>query len=219
MQLITPQPPLLIGIERIGILVEQWHSHPAQLSDRYHCDIELLPTQRRQREQMATRVLLHTLLPHYNGSISYDNNGKPTLANGYQISVSHSNQWAAIALHPTQAVGIDIEELRPKIVRIADRFLSSSEIENLQNTIRSDHDRLLRYTVYWSAKEALFKWHSKGEVDFKKHLCIYAYNSGTGKIEAEVRKDESPVALTLHCLKLEEAVCVWIVPNDLDVDR
>lgn len=218
MPIISSEPPLLVGIDRIATLAAQWHSHPAGLPKRYVCEIIAdnaidksdTALERRQRERMAVRVLLHTLLPDYEGCINYEISGRPILSNGYHISISHSNQWAAVALHPHQAVGIDIEELRPKIVRIAERFLSASETNYLSSIIRSDRDRLMRYTVYWAAKEALYKWYAQGELSFRDHLQIRNYNSGTGVIEATLQKGDLSLVFAMHCERIDDAVmCVW----------
>ena len=62
----------------------------------------------RQREWLATRALLHST--QYKGeTILYNDNGKPYLAgNNRHISISHTNEYVAIAVSD-YPIGIDIE--------------------------------------------------------------------------------------------------------------
>ncbi|MBK8471600.1 MAG: hypothetical protein IPL33_05055 [Sphingobacteriales bacterium] len=64
MPIISSEPPLLVGIDRIATLAAQWHSHPAGLPNRYVCEITAdnaidksdTALERRQRERMAVRA-------------------------------------------------------------------------------------------------------------------------------------------------------------------
>lgn len=79
----------------------------------------------------------------------HDADGAPLL-NGspLNISISHSRHFAAIALHPTLRIGIDIEEPRPEqLRRVIAKFLAPREQPLWA-------DRLLEA---WTCKEAVFK--------------------------------------------------------------
>jgi len=79
----------------------------------------------------------------------HDADGAPLL-NGspLNISISHSRHFAAIALHPTSRIGIDIEEPRlEQLRRVIAKFLAPNE-----RPLWSD--RLLEA---WTCKEAVFK--------------------------------------------------------------
>lgn len=64
------------------------------------------------------------------------------------ISVSHSRKMAALAV-AAQPVGVDIEEPRPALLRVAARFLSPA-----QQRYYSGMDDLLKA---WTLKEAAYK--------------------------------------------------------------
>ncbi len=213
--LLSRDPSLLISSQPIEELYGQWQQNSAVLPLAYgQLSAQNMPLLARQREWIATRVLLHQLLPHYAGIIQYRSNGQPYLDNGYAISISHSQHWVALALHPHQKIGIDIEELRPKIVRIAEKFLAVAELQYLQAYISSESERIFYYTVYWCAKEALFKWYGLGQVDFKKHLQIKDYDRQTGFINACVYQNDTPIELLLRCqIVAAEVLCVWVEPR------
>lgn len=203
---------LIISIKRIDTLYKQWENQQA-LWQSYQNDAILCvhnPSNARYRERAATRVLLHQLLPEYKGIISYAPNGQPLLQNGYYISISHSSNCVAIALHPNCPVGIDIETIRPKIKHIAPRFLSEKEISHLQQFANHEAQLLHHYTVYWCAKEALYKWHGLGKLDFRKHLHINHYNTNNGNIEAQIDVNGTWIDMQLYCRKINNAnIAVW----------
>lgn len=75
--------------------------------------------------------------------------GSPLLVGSpLQISVSHSRRFAAIALHPTLRIGIDIEEPRlEQLGRVVEKFLRPDEADLWAN----------RLLAAWTCKEAAFK--------------------------------------------------------------
>lgn len=83
--------------------------------------------------------------------LSHDCSGKPTInIEGKYISISHSNDWLAIAIS-NQPIGIDIEQLHERLQRVKHMFLNSSELEQLQPLT------LRKLAICWSAKEAIYK--------------------------------------------------------------
>lgn len=101
-----------------------------------------------------------------NEYIAYSSNGKPNLAiSGHKISISHSKGLLGILIHPTFEVGIDLQHQTPKIIKIHKRFMSPKELENS----KGDEWQLL---THWCAKEALYKYYSKGNVEFSTNLFL-----------------------------------------------
>ncbi|GHT17926.1 hypothetical protein FACS189429_3150 [Bacteroidia bacterium] len=134
---------------------------------------------KRQREQMAAKNVLETLL-NKNVEIIHDADGKPFLKdNTLKISISHSKTKIAVIIHPEKNVGIDIEEITPKILRIAPRFLSAKELATIAQSAEN-------YTVAWAAKEAAYKITGKAAVDFSASLeiqTLFAKSKTEGEIE------------------------------------
>lgn len=124
----------------------------------------------RARQWLAGRVLAHHLLRELNDSpatLHNDENGRPYLQEfpAYGVSLSHSGQWVAAVLSTQAAVGIDIEQIRPKAKKLAPRVLAESELANAG-------DDAVKYCLYWSAKETLYKLHSRRGLVFKEQLLL-----------------------------------------------
>lgn len=118
-------------------------------------------------EWLAVRNLLKTMCGSEK-QIAYNSCGKPFLGDeSYKISISHTKGFVAILLHKTNEVGIDIEQQSERILKLKERFMSTTELANLDNIKTSTHALL-----YWSAKETLFKILPEDEFDFREHLHV-----------------------------------------------
>ena len=116
--------------------------------------------EKRKKEYLVSRLLLKDIAP--NTRIIYNKYGAPGLENGKHISISHSKSLVAI-IFSKQKVGLDIEKISEKPLRLASKFISEDEHQNLTEE---------KATLIWCVKEAIFKWYQKGNVDFKKDIKI-----------------------------------------------
>jgi len=133
-------------------------------------------TEKRKKEWLASRLLLNKINPNY--SISYNTFGAPELSNGSFISISHSKRLVTIIISEQQ-VGIDIEEISEKALRVSSKFVSTNNLKALTAE---------KATLIWCCKEAIFKWHQKGGVDFIADIKLHPFESmGKGDITAEFR--------------------------------
>ncbi len=80
--------------------------------------------------------------------------------NYLHISISHSNEFSAIAISE-QKVGLDIEKLKGKILKIASRFMDTSHLEGL-----SEEEKIKKATVVWGIKESIFKIKNEAGISF-----------------------------------------------------
>jgi phosphopantetheine--protein transferase-like protein len=118
---------------------------------------------KRRAEFVGTRLALEKLLG-YKPHIQHDADGKPFLESGkVNFSLSHSKNLVAAITHSEKSVGVDIEELTPKIERLAARFLTEKEL----NFSQKSENKALFYTICWTAKEAAYKIIGKSAVDFQ----------------------------------------------------
>jgi 4'-phosphopantetheinyl transferase len=142
---------------------------------------EKLVSEKRKLEFLGIRIALKSLIGR-EIQIQYDGEGKPSLSdNSYQISVSHSNKWIAVMIHPNKKTGIDIECPTDKIQKLYTRFLSLTEQKELSGG--KDNKQLL---LAWSAKEALFKIIGKEAIDFANQLRIYPFDvKPSGEMKAQ----------------------------------
>ncbi|NJL15314.1 MAG: 4-phosphopantetheinyl transferase family protein [Microscillaceae bacterium] len=126
----------------------------------------------KRREYLSARLALQALLAlrgrKYTG-LQKDAYAKPHLLGAtYHISISHAFPFATAILHPQCPVGIDIEPVRPKIQRIAPRFLAPEELEYAS-------DSLPALTILWAAKEALYKLYGQKELIFRENMRVQPF--------------------------------------------
>lgn len=131
---------------------------------------EAISVPSKKREFLAGKYVLEkacALLNIAYRGIEKDENGKPHLAGReYEISLTHTEDFIAVAFFRHSAVGIDLEKPREQIFRILPRLYSPEEVA----AVNGDLDTA---TIYWSAKEALYKLYGKRAVDFRKHLKLF----------------------------------------------
>ena len=81
----------------------------------------------------------------------HDDDGKPYLPDSHlHISISHSKNRLCIALSESTEIGVDIEDLHPRLDRVKHMFLTDIE----QSALPAG---LLPLALCWSAKEAVYK--------------------------------------------------------------
>jgi 4'-phosphopantetheinyl transferase EntD len=96
--------------------------------------------------------------------------GKPFLPDeSYFFSISHCADYVAAIISTTSNVGIDIQDVVPKIESIKQKFLTEEEMILLSTLSISPNEQ---FTFAWTVKEAMFKYFDDSGVDFKQHLNI-----------------------------------------------
>jgi 4'-phosphopantetheinyl transferase len=123
-------------------------------------------------EFFAGRVLIKELLKAWSlefQGLTKDEFGKPFLKNHpFQISLSHSYPYAAAVIDRKNSVGIDLEQPKAKLFKIAPRVLSPVELSDAGTDI-------IKHCIYWCAKEALIKIHGKKDLIFQQNLKISSF--------------------------------------------
>ena len=118
-------------------------------------------------EWMAkTSISEHTGIPIEQIVLNHDAHGKPYVVGpNLHFNVSHSGDLVVCAVNE-KPVGIDIEQVRPLEMRLADRVCTESDAAYL-NEAETDEERLERLYRLWTAKEAYFKWKGTGITNLK----------------------------------------------------
>jgi len=169
-------------------------------------------------QHLAGRYLLKYLFPDFPyEEILIADTRKPYLpGEQYHFSISHCGDYAAAIVSSTHRVGIDIEIPSVKVQRISHKFIHEDERAWLNEDIvqiLTATDELVLITTLWSAKEAIFKWYSLGEVDFKNHIRLY------GSIEKLPKENlllpfkfqkKAPQQLKIFSTIFEALVLSWI---------
>ena len=124
-------------------------------------------------QHLAGRYLLKFLAPHFPlHQLTISDSRKPVLAdNSFHFSISHCGDFAAAIVSTKSYVGIDVELINPKIKKLENKFLEKNELNLIEEYFSEEQD-LKALTLFWSCKEAMFKWYGKGGVDFKKDMVI-----------------------------------------------
>lgn len=130
--------------------------------------------------RMAMRDALEVLHVPYPGFFK-DEHGKSQVMNGNGfVSLSHTEGLAGAIFHQDTPVGIDMDFIREKILKIGFRFLDKSELDFLEKDP-------LHYTMAWSAKESIFKCQGKRGVSFRNNILLEPFSSDATIIKGKVR--------------------------------
>lgn len=167
MPLIQRHPSLLLGVWKIEETVSELLSM-LEGEGFYTSSLESFRTENRKKEWLATRVLLKELLGE-ELRITYEEDGSPYLSEApdMMISISHTKGYVAVYCCENKRVGVDIEYLSDRVVKIKNKFLSEEELSCIDLADEAKH-----LLIYWCAKETLFKLIRQTGVDFCRHLHI-----------------------------------------------
>ena len=164
-----------------------------QLSEKH--DLSRIKSEKRKKEFLASRLLLEKI--HPNASLVYNKYGAPTLSDGNFVSISHSKNLVAIIVSDKK-VGLDIEQISEKTLNLSSKFVEKDKYQKLTSE---------KATLIWCCKEAIFKWHQKGGVDFKKDIYLTPFElSEKGEIAANYRNE----SLKLNYQKINNHYLVYV---------
>ena len=123
-------------------------------------------------QHLAGRYLLKYLFADFPLSlIRIADTRKPFLHDEvYHFSISHCGDFAAAIVSKKKRVGVDIELVSKKVTSVLHKFLSDEE--QLQFSSALNDQPQCYATLFWSCKEAVFKWYGLGSVDFRKHIVV-----------------------------------------------
>lgn len=148
-------------LEELGVLT------PLTPEERESWEAISVPA--KKREFLAGKYVLEracALLDIAYRGMEKDEHGKPHLAGReFEISLTHTEDFIAVVFSRFSAVGIDLEKPREQVFRVLPRLYSSEEVSTVGESLELA-------TIYWSAKEALYKLYGKRSVDFRQHLKL-----------------------------------------------
>lgn len=154
----------------------------------------------RLKQWLAVRLLLHEFYP--NVEISYNEFGKPFLSNKVEISISHAGDYVVIALNTSKKCGIDIEKISSKVDRIKHKFLNAKELEIAKT--------LEELTLFWCAKEALYKLYGEKELIFNEQLFV-SYQNKPNIVQGRIKTGSNDEQHDLMTEKIEDYFLVYTI--------
>lgn len=157
---------------------------------------EKLTHANKRLEWMAGRVLVQNLFTsmglNFTG-IAKDEHGKP-FPNGYpyHMSLSHSFPYVAALIDKKGPAGIDLEQPKEKLLRVAHRIFHPLELSDAGNDV-------VKHCVYWCAKEALIKIYGKKDLFFSENLLIDSFElAKEGDLRGRIITSTYETIIPLH---------------------
>lgn len=137
--------------------------------------IDMYKSEIRRLEYIVVRVLLSEMEGH-GVEIYHDENGKPLLSNGCEISISHTLGYVAVIVSPRCRVAVDIEYTSTRVSRVVSHFLRDDE------KAYSVHEQLF----CWCAKETAYKLFSYDKLAFHEiRIPEFILNGNAGTVNVE----------------------------------
>ncbi|WP_313261982.1 4'-phosphopantetheinyl transferase superfamily protein [Sphingobacterium sp.] len=180
-----------------------------QLDESELAKLRSLAKGKRSLHWLATRVLLRYLLqtPDYISCPS-DANGKPYLPDfPYEISLTHSFDYAGVMLSSAGACGIDLEIVKEKVVRIKNKFLKPEELAFIEEEQAVD-----QLYACWCAKEAVYKLQGNRGISFYHNISIEPFHyTQQGVMKVILSKDDSTRTFDVLYERFNEYMLGYVV--------
>jgi 4'-phosphopantetheinyl transferase len=153
--------------------------------------------------RMLAKALFEKLNQPYAG-VTKDIHGKPFFRNSdLQLSLSHSYPYVAALVRFRESAGIDLEQIKPKLLRIAHRVLHPTELAD------AGHNET-KHCIYWCAKETLVKVYGKKDLVFAENLLVNAFPlAKSGILIGNIQTDEYKTAIPLQYQVFDSFVVVF----------
>jgi phosphopantetheinyl transferase len=155
-------------------------SSEVELNDVSLARIKGMKSESHQKGFLAVRKLLKHI-DHTDFDLYYDAFGKPHLKGEKHISISHSKEFSGIVIS-NQNIGLDIELVKEKTLKIANRYMDISHLENL-----SEEEKIKKATVVWGIKETIFKIKNETGISFTEHIFESPFFFTDKKANAQLR--------------------------------
>jgi phosphopantetheinyl transferase len=158
-----------------------------------------------QRGFLSVRHLLRAF-GYQDKDLFYDENGKPHLKDGKQISITHSFNFSAVIVS-NYMVGIDIEKQRNKITIIAHKFIDY-EFDYLKE---DDSNYINKLTAIWCVKESLYKLYATPGLSFKKYFLVIPFEIKDEETVAWIDYKNKKHRYNIHFLEFEGFTCAYAI--------
>ncbi|RFZ81189.1 4'-phosphopantetheinyl transferase [Mucilaginibacter terrenus] len=179
-----------------------------QLDDHEKAFTKQLSASKRYLHWLGTRVLLRKMLKTDEYiDCKVDAHGKPYLVTlPYHISLSHSFDYAAVMISKTSPVGIDIEQIKQKVERIANKFMNQDELAGI-----NERTKIQQLYVAWCAKEAVYKCHGQKEVSFLDNITLKPFSfEGHGIVDVSLAKADMHIDYEVNYLQYDDYMIGYV---------
>jgi len=183
-------------------------SFTAQVFENCMKLVDEMSAEAKRAERLSVRLLLHQVLTNqysemfaqYPMPLMEYNHRCPLLVGGnkpLEISISHTAGWVGIVVSKSKRLGLDMEMVSYRAQKVRHKFLSEDENRFIDGlAVENQHIGL---TLYWTAKEALFKFYQKGNVNFIDNLHVGEFtNINSGSFSGTISILNSTIDLLLN---------------------
>jgi phosphopantetheinyl transferase len=157
---------------------------------------------KRETEREAALFVVREVLDLPTAKIVYEESGRPYIEDcSVSISISHAHDKLALLFSDHQAnIGIDIEKVRDKVLKIKERFLSPTELTRLGDS------SIEEYILYWAIKEAVYKAGHIAGLSFADQIIVdpFVYSKDGGEVTACIKLPGSEKKFCLRYKKIED---------------
>ena len=175
----------------IKLLVYDISSVDINYLNEYGIDPLLINSKR----QLQTALYKHLVAKYYNVPVEMvvkSEYNKPYIkGHNCYISVSHTENLIAIICSEKQVVGIDIEKISERVLKIAHKFTNSEEEKLIDK-----NDPKISTMILWCSKEAMYKIYEKRALSFTDNIRLldYKYNEQTQMLSGWIKNSiEEPI--------------------------
>jgi phosphopantetheinyl transferase len=158
-------------------------------------------------EWLTGRLLTQSLLESFNlpyTGIVKDVFGKPFVKNSpAHLSLTHSFPLVGAILDQRHEVGIDLEQPKEKLLRVAARVLSTSELSDAGTDV-------IKHCVYWCSKETLIKIHGRKDLTLSRDLLVQPFKlASEGNITGRIIVNAEERLIPLYYKIFKQFVVVF----------
>lgn len=170
--------------------------------------LDEIHVEQRRREWICSRYLGWSIAKEMEGNCAgvwSDEHNKPHIKDSkLQISISHAKPYVAVMVHRNKSCGIDIEEKKEKLLKLAPKFLTSDELQQATN----DLDAL---AIGWGAKEAIYKMYGRKQLIFKENIFIYGLDNiaQNGELQNELKVENMTSYIGLKYEQFNNHILVY----------
>ena len=176
----------------------------AKLKEASIARLQGMKSESHQKGFVAVRLLFQEA-GYSDFDLFYDEFGKPHLQDGKHISISHSHDFSAIVISE-ENIGIDLEQIKEKVLRIAPRFMDVSHLEGL-----TEADKMRKATVVWGVKEAIFKLKNEVGISFPDHIMESPFELSDKKCSAELHFNNTIQYYDIGFEEVDSYALVWAI--------
>jgi phosphopantetheinyl transferase len=157
-----------------------------------------------KKQFLAIRSILKEISV-YDQNLKYNELGRPILIDDKNLSITHSGNYAALIISDHK-VGIDIEVVGDKILKITDKFL---ETELIYPQVLNKKTAL----IYWNIKESIFKSVENSGIDFRKNMIVIPFNQKDNYTKSWYINNEEIYSFDTHFKISKNYTLAYVIKN------